>query len=107
MSLFKVKAKVLLVSEDTMEAEGTYDLGNIAKSKSWVWRDISLPFEEIYQIISYDATKSIIKMYDGERILVKGTWEELNKRWEELRERYTEYSHADWISEPTSSEEEE
>ncbi len=106
MSLFKVKAKVLLVSEESMEIEETYDMGNIAKSKKWVWRDISIPFEEVYQITSYDATKSIVKMYDGDKLLVKGTWEELNKLWEDLRDRFTEYAHAEWVDKETTGEEE-
>lgn len=107
MSLFKMKAKVLLVSEDTMEAEETYDLGNIAKSKMWVWRDVSVPFEEVYKIISYDASKSIVQTYDGEKMLVKESSDSLNTRWAELREKYTEYSHAEWVIQETSEDEED
>lgn len=106
MSLFKVRAKVLLVSEDSMETEGVYDLGNIAKSKSWVWRDVSVPFEEVYKITSYDKEKSIVQTYDGDKMLVKETFESLNQKWEELREKYTEYSHREWIEREEAEDEE-
>jgi hypothetical protein len=99
MSLFKVKAKVLLSSEEDMEQEEKYDFGNIAKSKEWVWRDISVPFEEIYKIISYSSTKSIIQMYDGEKMLVNESFDSLNEKWEKLREDYPDMSHAEWVEE--------
>jgi len=107
MSLFKVKAKVLLGSEDAMEAEGVYDMGNIASSKSWVWRDLSVGYEEVYQITAYDSNKSIVEMYNGNKILVKGTWEELNKKWEDLREKYTNFAHADWVGEESNEQDED
>ena len=107
MSLFKVKAKILLGSEETMEAEETYDMGNIAKSKSWVWRDVSVPFEEVYKITSYDSSKSIVQTYDGDKMLVKETFDSLNDRWAELRDKYTEYTHVEWESSETAEEDEE
>lgn len=104
MSLFKIKAKVLLVSEDSMESEGLYDLGNIAKSKSWVWRDVSVPFEEVYKITSYDKDKSIVQTYDGEKMLVKEDFESLSVRWADLRDNYAEFNHRDWETQECAEE---
>lgn len=105
MSLFKVKAKVLLSSEADMEEEERHDFGNIAKSKTWVWRDISIPFEELYKIISYSSTKSIVQMYDGEKFLVQESFDSLNERWETLRESYPGMTHIEWEEEESTSEE--
>lgn len=107
MSLFKIKAKVLLGSEDTMEMEETLDMGNIAKSKYWVWRDVAVPFEEVYKITSYDKDKCIVQTYDGDKMLVKGAFDYLNDIWLELREKYTEYTHVEWESEETAEEEDD
>jgi len=81
MSLLKLKAKVKLVSEEDMELE-EMDMGIIAKSKQWVWRAMALPVGEIYKVIGYTSTKSIVQMYDGEKILVAESFEELCERWE-------------------------
>ena len=105
MSLFKVKAKVLLSSEAAMESEDMYDFGNIAKNKEWVWRDVSVPFEEIYKIISYSSTKSIVQMYDGEKFLVQESFDSLNEKWENLREDYPGLVHVDWEEESIENEE--
>lgn len=105
MSLFKVKAKVLLSSEDDMEQEERHDFGNIAKSKIWVWRDISVPFEELYKIISYSSTKSIVQMYDGEKFLVQESFDSLNDRWEILRQQHPDMIHVEWEEETTEEEE--
>lgn len=104
MSLFKVKAKVLLSSEETMELEETLDMGNIAKSKHWVWRDVALPFEEVYKITAYDKDKSIVQSYDGDKMLVRETFDSLNDRWAALREKYTEYTHVEWEESETEEE---
>lgn len=96
MSLFKVKAKVLLSSEEQMEAEEKYDMGTVAESKNWVWRDVSVPFEEVYKITSFDKEKSIVQTYDGDKMLVKETFAKLNEKWEELREKFSDYSHREW-----------
>lgn len=85
MSLLKLKAKVLLTSEDEMEAEERYDLGNIAKSKEWVWRNVAVPLDEVYKIIEYDKTRSIVQMRDDEKILVKESFESLFDRWDSLK----------------------
>lgn len=81
MSLLKLKAKVKLVSEEDMELE-EMDMGIIAKSKEWVWRAIAVQVEEVYKVIAYTSTKSILQMYDGEKILVAESFEELCERWE-------------------------
>ena len=84
MSVLKFKAKVKMVSEEDMELE-EMDMGIIAKSKEWVWRARAVPVEEIYSVIAYSSTKSIVQMYDGEKILVAESFEELCARWERSR----------------------
>ena len=84
MSLLRFKGKVRMVSEEDMELE-EMDMGIIAKSKKWVWRGIAVPIEEVYKVISYSSSKSIIQMYDGEKILVDESFEELCERWEKSR----------------------
>jgi hypothetical protein len=83
--LIKLKAKVLLTSEEQMEAEEKYDLGDIARSKEWVWRMIAIPVEEVYKIIEYNKSKTIVQTYDDEKILVSETFEDVFGRWEELK----------------------
>lgn len=76
------------MSEDQMEIQGKYDLGDVAKSKDWEWRDIALPVKEVYKIISFNSTKSIVELYDTEeRILVAEKFEALVERWEELTQK--------------------
>lgn len=83
--LIKLKAKVLLTSEEQMEAEEKYDLGGIAKSKEWVWRMIAIPVEEVYKLIEYNKSKTIIQTYDDEKILINEIFDDLYTRWEELK----------------------
>lgn len=81
MSVLKLKGKVRLVSEEDMELE-EMDMGIIAKSKEWVWRSVAVPVEEIYKVMSYSSTKSIVQMYDGEKILVAESFDDLCDRWQ-------------------------
>lgn len=81
MSLLKLKAKVRLVSEEDMEVE-ELDLGIIAKSKEWVWRYLAVITDEVYKVMAYSSNKSIVQMYDGEKILVAESFDELSQRWE-------------------------
>lgn len=83
MSVIKLKAKVKLVSEEDMELE-EMDMGIIAKSKEWVWRQLAIKTDEIYKVISYSSTKSILQMYDGEKILVAEAFDSLSERWKQL-----------------------
>ena len=85
MSVLKLKAKVKLISEEDMELE-EMDMGIIAKSKEWVWRSVAVPVEEVYRVIGYSSTKSIVQMYDGEKILVAESFDELTARWEIARD---------------------
>lgn len=85
MELLKLKAKVLLVSEEQMEVEDKYDLGNIAKSKEWVWRSIAVPVDEVYRIVEFNKSKTIVHMYDEEKILVAEPFDEVFNKWAELK----------------------
>lgn len=94
MSLLKLKAKVRLVSEEDMEVE-ELDLGIIAKSKEWVWRSLAVITDEVYKVMAYSPTRSIVQMYDGEKILVAESFDVLSERWE--RAIYeARLSEADW-----------
>ncbi len=80
------KAKVLLESEDQMELQGKYDLGDIIdKYKKWVWKNIAIPSEEIFRLIEYNSNKTLIKMYDEELVMVAEPFESVFKKWEEAR----------------------
>lgn len=94
MSLLRFKGKVRVMSEEDMELE-EMDMGIIAKSKAWVWRAVALPIEEVYKIISYSSNKSIVQMYDGEKILVAESFDELCERWEKLRVE-VQLTSTDW-----------
>ncbi len=83
--LIKFKAKVVLTSEEEMEAESKYDLGDIAKSMEYVWRMVGIPVDEIYMITEYNKTKSIVQTYDDQKILVNEPFEDLYIRWDELK----------------------
>jgi hypothetical protein len=85
MNLIKLRAKVLLVSEEQMEVEDKYDFGNIAKNKDWEWRNIAIPAGEIYRIIQFNETKSIVEMNSEEKILVAEAFDDLYKKWEESK----------------------
>jgi hypothetical protein len=85
MMLLKLKAKVLLVDEGQMEIEDKYDLGNIAKSKEWVWRNIAVCAEDVYRIIEYNNTKTVVQMNDEEKILVNEPFEQVYKKWDEVK----------------------
>jgi len=90
MSLLKLKAKVKLTSEEGMEIEEQYDLGTIAKSAEWVWRDLAIPVEEVYKIISYTPSKTIVQLYDEEKILVAELFEDVYNKWHQLRKENPE-----------------
>lgn len=83
--VMELKAKVLLVSEEQMEIEDKYDLGDIAKSKEWVWRSIGVPVEEVYRITEYTKSKTVVQMYDGEKVLVLEPFKEVFEKWRDLK----------------------
>jgi hypothetical protein len=85
MEVIKVKAKVCHLSEEQMEAQEMYDLGDIAKSKHWVWRNIGIEVPIIYRIEEFDSKKSIIITYDEEKFLIQEPFDSLFDRWHELK----------------------
>lgn len=82
--LIQLKAKVNLISEEQMEIEDKYDLGNIARDKQWEWKNIGLPISEIYKIIEYNKNKTVVQMYDEEKILVAEPFEQVFEKWQNL-----------------------
>lgn len=79
------RAKVLLSSEDQMEMQAQYDLGDITNKdeKKWVWRNIAVPAEEIFRLIEYNSTKTLIKMYDEELVMVSENFQSVYDKWQE------------------------
>lgn len=84
--LIRFKAKVMMSSEEDMEAEEKYDLGNIAKSKEWEWRQVAIPAEEIYRLIEFSKNKTIVQLYDAEKILVAESFDDLYAKWKDFKE---------------------
>lgn len=80
MSIIKLIAKVKLLSEDDMEIESELDLNNF-KSQKWVWRYMAFSAEEIYKLISYSSNKTLILLHDGDKFLVKETFENVYNLW--------------------------
>lgn len=82
MTVLKIKAKVKEISEQDMELE-ELDLGIIAKSKDWVWRSQAILTYQIYKITEFSPSRSVIQMYNEEKILVLESFDELYQRWQE------------------------
>jgi hypothetical protein len=96
MTLIKVKAKVLLKSEDQMELEGSHDMGNISRNEpEWGWRNIAIPYDEIYTITEFNKNKSIVILYSGDSHLVAEAFEELSTRWDLMRQTYGVFKEED------------
>lgn len=96
--LLKLKAKVnLFQSEEQMEANETYDLGNIASSKEWVWRHIAVPVQTVKRIVAFNNAKTIVYTDEGEQILVAEVFDDVYVRW---RETLYEYYKVVEIKEP-------
>jgi len=106
MNLLKLKAKVLLVSEEQMEIEDKYDFGNIAKSKQWEWKNIAVPAAEVYRIIEFNKNKSIVEMNSEEKILVAESFDELFDKWEKAKSE-AEAAATIIMQDETDQEEEE
>jgi len=104
--LLKLKAKVLLVDEEQMEIEDKYDLGNIAKSKEWVWRNIAVCVQDVYRIIEYNKSKTIVQMNDEEKILVNEPFDDVFKKWDELK-KYSDPLPGEDIDKEEEENEEE
>lgn len=84
--LLKLKAKVnLFQSEEQMEAQGTYDLGHIAQSKEWVWRDMGVPVETVYRVVAFNSSKTLVFTEDEngetEQILVAEKFDDVYEKW--------------------------
>ena len=96
--LLKLKAKVnLFQSEEQMEANETYDLGNIASSKEWVWRHIAIPVETVKRVVAFNSAKTIVYTDEGEQILVAEVFDDVYVRW---RETLYEYYKVVEVKEP-------
>lgn len=82
--LIQLKAKVRLVSEEQMEIEDKYDLGNIAKDKEWEWKNIGISVESIYKIIEFNKNKTVVELVDDEKILVAEPFEQVFQKWKDV-----------------------
>jgi hypothetical protein len=105
--IIKLKAKILLISESQMEVQGQYDIGDIPNSdKKWVWRKIAVSVEEIFKIIEYNSTKTLVILYDEEKLLVAEPFDELYSRWEEAK-RTLDIDLTDTITEEEETTDED
>lgn len=109
--LITFKAKVKLYTEEDLEIEDM-DLGNIvSKSPEWGWRDITIPEEEIYKLIAFTKSKTLVQMYDKELILANESHESLNSKWLEAKkstkEPFTEPEYEDSNEENENLDEED
>jgi hypothetical protein len=92
--ILKIKAKVRLLSEEDLEIEDL-DLGTIAKSKEWAWRDSALLVAEIYSITAFSPSKSVIQTYGGGKILIAEKFDDLYEKWQQkLQEIPQEYMRS-------------
>lgn len=101
--ILKFKAKIIYTSEEVMELEAM-DMGNISKTQEWVWRMTAIPVEQVYKVISYSKTKSIVQLYDSEKIMVLENFDSLYERWklalaelppQVVQEEEAEYNQVD------------
>lgn len=114
MNVIVVKAKVLLQSEEMMEAAEKYEsLQDDPSTKRSVWRRVSIPYEDIYRIIEFNENKCIIMFKETDtNLLVAEKFDSLNSKWEELREKYGFYlieeeGENNEVDETTSDEEDD
>lgn len=107
MSVIKIKARVRLISEQEMDIDNQYDMGNVSKDVKFGWRSMGIPTDQIYKIIAHSKTKSLIIMHDEEKILVNEPFSELFKRWRELVSTKTAEEEINKIAEDETSDEEE
>lgn len=84
MSAISFKAKVLIKPEEQMDLEMGYDLGNVARDPKLVWTEVGYPVDEIYHLAAYSKTKTVVTLYDEQKILVMEPFEDLFKRWNDL-----------------------
>jgi len=85
--IIKLKAKVLLETEEQMEVQSQYDLGDTPnKDKKWVWRNKGVIVNEIYSVTEYNSKKSLIMMHDEELIMVAEPFDSLFDRWKKAKE---------------------
>lgn len=105
--ILKLKAKVMLVSEEQMEAQEQYDLGEIAKSKEWVWRQIGVCVEDVYRVIEYTKSKTMVLMNDGEKIIVSEVFDHVFNKWDNLKKSTMGYDIPDKEDDGTTTVAEE
>lgn len=86
MSLIRLRAKQPMLSEQNMELQGKYDAGNIATAIEWQWTDLAIEIDQIYKIMAYNKTKTVVILYETEeQILVSESFDSLYDRWNKLR----------------------
>lgn len=107
MSVLKIRAKVIEPSEQDMEIESSYDMGTIAKSSKWVWRNLAIGAENIYTITEYSTGKCVIETIYDEKILVMESFTSLYPRWEKQRDTLANEEEINEEGEENSGDEED
>ena len=107
--LLKVFARVKKITESDLELEDL-DLGTIVNKEpvEWVWREIAIPTEEVYRITAYSKSKTVIQLYDREKLLVNEPFSEVFSKWEKsLKSGKEEEKEEEYNEESENFNEEE
>lgn len=78
MGLIKILAKVRIWSEKEYE-----DIQLADDTVKWKRKYISIHAGDIYRLIKYDSTKTILIDEEGEQIMVYEKYDDVHKKWEE------------------------
>jgi len=88
MGLIKVKAKVMIVSEDDLEwDEESMGKRNRKDNPYWDWRMRVIDTTYIYELTEFTKNKTIIEMCDGRLVVAAESIDSLHSRWQENKER--------------------
>lgn len=104
--LIKFRAKVRMITELQMEVDY---LDVEWKDAPWKWTTIAIPACEIYKLVSFSRGKTVVHLYEGEKILAGESLNDLMAKWEEAKiiEKQLFGEQNNQESEETSEEEEE
>lgn len=86
MGTFIVLAKYLKTKEEDMELRDSRDLGTFqSMNQKWVYKRQGLSAEEVFRVVEYTASKTLLETYEGTEILCNEAFEEVYKKWSQAR----------------------